>query len=299
MQRSFLWGLVLAAMGTAMVTAPLAAQRDFSDVQVEATRVAGGVYMLTGQGGNIGLSVGEDGPFIVDDQFAGLTDKILAAIATVTEGSVRFVLNTHWHGDHTGGNENLGKAGAMIVAHENVRKRLNPADFQEEMERSQQAPPDALPVVTFTDVVSFYWNGEKIKAFHVEHAHTDGDAIIHFANANVFHMGDTFFNGSFPYIDVGSGGNINGLIHAADRVLGMTNSDTQIIPGHGPLAKPADLRNYRDMLITLRDRIRTMVNDGMSIDQIVDADPTSNLRGSWAGNAERTVRAAAQNLGGR
>ncbi len=299
MQRSFSSALILAAAGVTIITAPLAAQRDFSDVQVEATRVAGGVYMLTGSGGNIGLSVGEDGPFVVDDQFAGLTDKILAAIAMVTEGSVRFVLNTHWHGDHTGGNENLGKAGAMIVAHENVRKRLNPAEFQEEMERSQQAPPDALPVVTFTDVVSFYWNGEKIKAFHVEHAHTDGDAIIHFANANVFHMGDTFFNGSFPYIDVGSGGNINGLIHAADAVLGMTNSDTQIIPGHGPLAKPADLRSYRDMLITLRDRIRTMVNDGMSIDQIVAADPTSNLPGSWRGNAERTVRAAAQNLGAR
>ncbi len=299
MERRVYSVLILAATGITIATTPLAAQRDFSDVQVEATRVAGGVYMLTGSGGNIGLSVGEDGPFIVDDQFAGLTDKILAAIATVTEGSVRFVLNTHWHGDHTGGNENLGKAGAMIVAHENVRKRLNPADFQEEMERSQQAPPDALPVVTFTDVVSFYWNGEKIKAFHVEHAHTDGDAIIHFANANVFHMGDTFFNGSFPFIDVASGGNINGLIHAADAVLGMTNSNTQISPGHGPLAKPDDLRNYRDMLITLRDRIRTMVNDGMSIDQIVAADPTGNLPGSWRGNAERTVRAAAQNLGAR
>ena len=299
MPRSFFRGLMLAAMCAAIVVVPLAAQRDFSNVQVEATRVAGGVYMLTGAGGNIGLSVGQDGPFIVDDQFAPLTEKILAAIATVTEGSVRFVLNTHWHGDHTGGNENLGKAGAMIVAHENVRKRLNPAEFQEEMERSQQAPPDALPVVTFTDVVSFYWNGEKIKAFHVAHAHTDGDAIIHFANANVFHMGDTFFNGRFPFIDVGSGGNINGLIHAADQVLGMTNSDTQIIPGHGLLAKPADLRNYRDMLITLRDRIRTMINDGMTIDQIAAADPASELSGTWGGNAERTVRAAAQNLGGR
>ena len=299
MPHSFCSTLTVTVAGFVIAVAPLTAQRDFSNVQVEATHVAGGVYMLTGSGGNIGLSVGDDGPFIVDDQFAGLTDKILAAIATVTEGSVRFVLNTHWHGDHTGGNENLGKAGAMIVAHENVRKRLNPADFQVEMERSQQAPPDALPVVTFSDVVSFYWNGEKIKAFHLEHAHTDGDSIIHFANANVFHMGDSFFNVSFPYIDVGRGGNINGLIHAADQVLGMTNSDTQIIPGHGPLARPADLRNYRDMLVTLRDWIRTMINDGMSIDQIVAADPTSHLPGTWRGNAARTVRAAAQNLGGR
>ena len=203
MQRRFLQ--LSGVLGACLVATPLAAQRDFSGVEIRTIPVADGVYMLMGSGGNIGLSVGEDGPFVVDDQFAGLTEKILAAIAAVSDGSVRFVLNTHWHGDHTGGNENLGKAGAMIVAHENVRKRMNPDEFLEVMERSQQAPPDALPVVTFSDAVTFYWNGEEIRAFHVEHAHTDGDAIIHFVNANVIHMGDTFFNGIFPFIDFASG----------------------------------------------------------------------------------------------
>ncbi len=295
MQRRFLQ--LLGGLGACLVAMPLVAQRDFSGVEIRTIPVADGVYMLMGAGGNIGLSVGEDGPFVVDDQFAGLTEKIVAAIAAVSDGPVRFVLNTHWHGDHTGGNENLGKAGAMIVAHENVRKRMNPEEFHEVMERSQQAPPDALPVVTFTDAVTFHWNGEEIRAFHVEHAHTDGDAIIHFVNANVIHMGDTFFNGIFPFIDFASGGAIDGLIHAADRVLSMVNSNTRIIPGHGPLAKQDALLEYRNMLMTVRDRIRTMLNDGMSVDEIVAADPASSFADSWTGNAERLVRNAALSLG--
>lgn len=297
MQRRFLQ--LSGVLGACLVATPLAAQRDFSGVEIRTIPVADGVYMLMGSGGNIGLSVGEDGPFVVDDQFAGLTEKILAAIAAVSDGPVRFVLNTHWHGDHTGGNENFGKAGAMIVAHENVRKRLNPEEFHEVMERSQQAPPDALPVVTFSDAVTFYWNGEEIRVFHVERAHTDGDAIIHFVNANVIHMGDTFFNGIFPFIDFASGGAIDGLIHAADRVLSMVNSNTQIIPGHGPLAKQDALLEYRNMLMTVRDGIRTMLNDGMSVDEIVAADPAAGFADSWTGNAERMVRNAALSLGGQ
>ncbi len=281
MQRRFFWGVVLAVLGTGLGTTPLAAQQDFSNVEITTIPLRGGVYMLIGSGGNIGVSVGEDGPFVVDDQYAPLTEKILAAIASITDGSVRFVLNTHWHGDHVGGNENLGKAGAMIVAHENVRKRLNPEEFPEVMARSQQAPPDALPVVTFTDGVTFYWNGEEIRAFHVAHAHTDGDAIIHYTNANVIHMGDTFFNGSYPYIDVDAGGHIDGMIHAAGAVLEITNSETQIIPGHGELATPDDLREYRAMLITVRDRIQVMVNDGMSVEEIVAARPTRDLDDEW------------------
>lgn len=281
MQRRFLWGVVLVVLGTGLGTTPLVAQRDFSNVEIHTIPLRGGVYMLMGSGGNIGLSVGEDGPFVVDDQYAGLSEKILAAIASISDGSVRFVLNTHWHGDHVGGNENLGKAGAMIVAHENVRKRLNPAEFREVMGNSQQAPPDALPVVTFTDGVTFYWNGEKIRAFHVPHAHTDGDAIIHYSDANVIHMGDTFFNGSYPFIDVDSGGDIDGMIHAAEAGLAIANSQTQIIPGHGELATPGDLREYRAMLITVRDRIQTMVNDGMSVEEIVAARPTRDLDDEW------------------
>ena len=293
-------GISAVVIGLGLLTAmPAAAQRDFSSVEIETIRVADGVYMLVGSGGNIGLSIGEDGPFVVDDQFAPLTEKIQAAIAAVTSGAVRFVLNTHWHGDHTGGNENLGKAGAMIVAHENVRKRLNPAEFRDLMGRSAQAPPDALPVVTFTDAVNFYWNGENIRVFHVEHAHTDGDVIVHFTNANVFHMGDTFFKGRYPFIDVDSGGGIDGMIAAADRVLSMVDSDTKIVPGHGTLGTPDDLRDYRNMLTTVRDRVRTMLNDGMSVEDVVAAKPTSDLDATWGTDPTRFVTLAARSLSER
>ena len=293
-------GSASVVIGLAVLAAmPAAAQRDFSNVEIETIRVADGVYMLVGSGGNIGLSVGEDGPFVVDDQFAPLTEKIQAAIAAVTSGAVRFVLNTHWHGDHTGGNENLGKAGAMIIAHENVRKRLNPAEFRDLMGRSEQAPPDALPVVTFTDAVNFYWNGENIRVFHVEHAHTDGDAIVHFTNANVVHMGDTFFKGRYPFIDVDSGGGIDGMIAAADHVLSMVNSDTKIVPGHGTLATPDDLRDYRNMLIMVRDRVRTMLNDGMSVEEVVAAKPTSDLDATWGSDPTRFVTLTARSLSER
>ena len=293
-------GIASVVIGLGLLTAmPATAQRDFSSVEIETIQVADGVYMLVGSGGNIGLSIGEDGPFVVDDQFAPLTEKIQAAIAAVTSGAVRFVLNTHWHGDHTGGNENFGKAGAMIIAHENVRKRLNPAEFRDLMGRSQQAPPDALPVVTFTDAVNFYWNGENIRVFHVEHAHTDGDAIVHFTNANVVHMGDTFFKDRYPFIDVDSGGGIDGMIAAADHVLSMVDSDTKIIPGHGTLATPDDLRDYRNMLIMVRDRVRTMLNAGMSVEEVVAAKPTSDLDATWGSDPTRFVTLTARSLSER
>jgi glyoxylase-like metal-dependent hydrolase (beta-lactamase superfamily II) len=290
--------MLFPAVVAGIVSVPLIAQqRDFSAVEIEATRVAEGVYMLTGSGGNIGLSIGEDGPFVIDDQFAPLTEKIQAAIAELTSGAVRFVLNTHWHGDHTGGNENFGQAGAMIVAHENVRKRMNPEEFREVMGNTNQAPPDALPVVTFTDAVNMYWNDENIHVFHVSHAHTDGDAIVHFVNANAFHMGDTFFRGRYPFIDVNSGGHVNGVIHAADRVLSMVDSNTKIIPGHGPLSTPADLQDYRNMLLTVRDRVRVLVNEGRSADEIVAAAPTADLNDVWGANPDGFVRNVALSLG--
>ncbi len=281
-----------------LAVVPLAAQQNIQDVQIKTISVADGIYMLEGRGGNIGLSVGTDGAFVIDDQFAPLTDKILAAIAEVTDKSVRFVLNTHWHGDHTGGNENLGKAGAMIVAHENVRRRLNPDEFGDVIGRTNQSPPDALPVVTFTDAVNFYWNEHKIHVFHVEHAHTDGDAIVHFVDANVVHMGDTFFNGRYPFIDVESGGGVNGVIAAAERILAVTNSSTKFIPGHGALSGPAEVRAYRDMLIEVRDRIQTMVNDGKSEDEVVAAKPTAELDATWGSKPERFVRGVYQSLAG-
>ncbi len=282
---------------------PAAAQGpDWDAVNIETVHVAAGVYMLRGRGGNIGLSVGEDGAFLVDDQFAPLTEKIQAAVAEVTEQRVHFVLNTHWHADHTGGNENLGKAGALIVAHENVRKRINPAEFPEVMGRTNQLPPDAWPVVTFNDAVTFYWNSEKIHAFHASAAHTDGDAVVHFTGANVVHMGDLFFNGTYPFIDVAAGGGIAGVIAAADRVLQLSNSQTKIIPGHGALSNPAELRAYRDMLVTVRDRVRRLIAEGKSEDAVVAAKPTEDLNESWGSDearVERFVRAVYQGVANR
>jgi glyoxylase-like metal-dependent hydrolase (beta-lactamase superfamily II) len=281
-----------------MQAGSLAAQ-DWDAVQIRTVPLGNGIHVLFGQGGNLGLSVGEDGAFLVDDQFAPLTDKIIAAIRSITPEAVRFVLNTHWHGDHTGGNENMGQRGALIVAHENVRRRMNPEEFRDLIGRSQQAPPDALPAITFSEAANFHWNGENIRTFHVEHAHTDGDVIVHFTRANVFHMGDTFFNGSYPFVDMESGGNVNGVIAAADRVLELANAETRIIPGHGDVGGPAELRAYRSMLMTVRDRVRELIAQGRSEDEVVLAGVTSSFGTSWSGNAERFVRAAYQSLARR
>jgi cyclase len=274
------------ATGLLIVTgvSSAAAQVNPDSVQITATYVGVGVYMLAGSGGNIGLCVGDDGPFLVDDQYAPLTPKIKTAIAAITPQPVKFVLNTHWHGDHTGGNEHMGDAGALIIAQENVRKRMSTEQLIEFLDmRTPPSPPIALPIVTFTEDVTVYWNGETIHATHAPHAHTDGDAIIHFENANVFHMGDTFFNGAYPFIDLSSGGGINGVIAAADRVLALANSRTRIIPGHGPLAGVQELQRYRSMLVTIRDRVATMINDGLSEGDVVRESPTAEFDAVYGG----------------
>ena len=286
------------ALGGGAVAGPVVGQQDMSQVEIETVRLETDLFMLMGQGGNIGLSVGDDGAFLIDDQFAPLTDKILAAVAEVTDQPVRWVLNTHWHGDHTGGNENLGGAGAMIVAHENVYRRMNPAEFADVVGRSDQAPRAALPVVTFADGVSFHWNGRHIGVTHVGEAHTDGDVIVHFPRANVFHMGDTFFRGRYPFIDVDSGGGVDGVIAAANLVLERSSEGTRIIPGHGDLAAPEHLRAYRDMLETVRMRVASLVANGRTEDQVVVAAPTSDLDGVWGENPERFVRAVYKSLSG-
>ena len=277
---------------------PAAGQQDMSLVEIRTIELESDLFMLMGRGGNIGLSVGSDGAFLVDDQFAPLTGKIVAAVAAVTGHPVRWVLNTHWHGDHTGGNENLGSAGAMIVAHENVYRRMNPSEFGELVGRSGQAPRAALPVVTFDSGVRFHWNGRHIGVTHIGAAHTDGDAIVHFPRANVFHMGDTFFNGRYPFVDVESGGGIDGVIAAANFVLERSSEGTRIIPGHGELAVPADLRRYRDMLETVRLRVVGLVANGRTEDQVVAAAPTADLDEVWGDNPERFVRAVYRSLAG-
>ena len=260
------------------------AQQDFSKVQIKTIPVAEGVYMLAGRGGNIGLSVGQDGAFLIDDQYAPLTDKILEAISTVTDKPVRFLVNTHWHGDHTGGNENIGKGGTVIVAHDNVRKRLAKGQFMKLFNVDiPPAPPKALPVITFADSVTFHWNDETLEVWHPQPAHTDGDAVIYFKNANVVHAGDLFFNGFYPFIDAGSGGSLEGVIAGADELLGRIDDNTKIIAGHGPLGNKTDLKAYRDMLATVHGRMAKLIKEGKNIDEIVAAKPTADYDAKWGG----------------
>ena len=260
----------------------LAQQQDFSKVEVKAEKLVDGIYMLTGAGGNIGLSVGRSGTFVIDDQYAPLTDRILAAIRAITPDPVRFVVNTHWHGDHTGGNENMGRAGALLVAHENVRRRMGAEQFNALFDRKTPPSPEgALPVVTFTDAITFHWNGDEIRVHHVPPAHTDTDSIVHFVKADVVHMGDVFFNGSYPFIDASSGGRVDGVIEAADRALAGTGASTRFIPGHGPAGTRADLQAYRDTLTTLRDRVAKLKAEGQSRDQAIAAKPTADHDAKW------------------
>jgi glyoxylase-like metal-dependent hydrolase (beta-lactamase superfamily II) len=266
--------LALAAIALA---APAAAQQDLSRVEIKVERIAPGVAVLFGAGGNIGLSYGEDGNALVDDQFAPLTDKILAAVRTVDPDPVRFVVNTHWHGDHTGGNESLGKRGAVILAHDNVRARMSTEQFLAAL--NQKVPPspkDALPVVTFGDGVTLHLNGDTLHVVHVANAHTDGDSLVHWQRANVLHMGDTFFHRqSFPFIDLSSGGSIDGLIRAVDTALAMTNSGSRIIPGHGPVASRQELAAYRVMLVDVRAKVQAGIRARRSLAQIQATKPAA------------------------
>jgi glyoxylase-like metal-dependent hydrolase (beta-lactamase superfamily II) len=265
------------------------AQDDFSNVQIETVPVAPGVFMLVGQGGNIGVSTGKDGAFVIDTQFAPLSDKIQAAVTAAGGGPIEYVINTHWHGDHVGGNANFANAGAVVMAHDNVRVRMV----------GDGADAAALPVVTFPDRMSFHWNGNDVNLIHVAPAHTDGDSIIHFTNLNVFHMGDTFFNGAYPFVDVDSAGSFDGVIAAADAVLARSNAATRIIPGHGALANRADLETYVTVLKTIRSRFQSLIDEGRSEDQVVAADVTSEWDATWGTgfmSPERFTRLAYQSL---
>lgn len=287
----------LAALGTSTGSAAAQDTSEWDSVRVVAQPVAGGIYVITGRGGNIGLSVGNDGAFLIDDQFAPLTDRIVAAVAEITDQPIKFVINTHWHGDHTGGNENLGEAGSILVAHQAVRDRLAMEwvweRFGAESQTVEARPESAWPAITFTRDITFYLNGDELHAFHAPDAHTDGDAIIHFRNANVVHMGDTFFAGRYPFIDVGSGGSIQGIIAAAARVLEMVDDDTRIIPGHGPVSGRAELQAYHDMLVGIRDLVQDAIARGLTLEETVAAGITDEYD-----NPEAVVTAAYLSLQG-
>lgn len=290
----------LVLLAAALSATALQAQTNYDTIQVRATAVARGVHMLVGAGGNIAVAVGDDAVFIVDDQFAPLTPKIQAAIAALTSKPVKFVVNTHWHFDHTGGNENFGKAGAMIVAHDNVRKRMSTEQFIAALNRRDPASPAAaLPVVTFSDGVTFHINGDSVVVTHVVPAHTDGDAIIRFLKANVVHMGDVFNNAGLPFVDLSSGGSINGIIAAAEQVYAMTDAQTKIIPGHGALTNRDRLKQYREMLVALRDRMRREVAAGRTVDQVIALKITEAYAKDFPGGHERFVRLLHEELSKR
>jgi glyoxylase-like metal-dependent hydrolase (beta-lactamase superfamily II) len=280
-------GRSLAALAAlALSLAAFAQEPDFSNVELKTTKLAPGVAMLEGvggfAGGNLAVSYGEDGPVVVDDQFVPMVPKIVAAVRALQDRPIRFVINTHWHFDHTGGNEPLSGAGAVIFAHDNVRKRMSVDHFSKLMNRSFPASPQgALPVVTFGDGVTLHWNGETIRVQHVAPAHTDGDSHVWFERANVVHMGDTFVNGFFPLVDIESGGTTAGLIASADAVLARANDATKIVPGHGPLAARADLAKFREMLADVKARVEKGIASGGTMEDFIATKPLADLEPEW------------------
>ncbi|MGZ6143897.1 MAG: MBL fold metallo-hydrolase [Myxococcales bacterium] len=257
--RSFLLSLLAASAVSAQ-------QRDFSKVEIKTVKVAGNVYMLQGSGGNIGLTVGDDGVAMIDDQFAPLSPKIHAAIEKLSPKPVRFLINTHWHFDHVGGN-GLFADSAAIFAHANVRKRMI-AGAKSPFGDIPPAEPKALPIVTFEQGLSLWWNGEEIRAIHVQPGHTDGDTVIWFTRSNVVHMGDDFFTTGFPFVDLDSGGSVTGLIGAIDVVLGQIPKDAKIIPGHGDVSDVEGLRKFRSGLDEMVGVVKKGLAAGKSVEQL-------------------------------
>ena len=260
--KNILQNYVLASLALLACTAATAQNMD--NVTIKVTPINGSVYMLEGRGGNIAVSIGEDGVFVVDDQFAPLSQKIIAAIKTISDKPLVYLVNTHHHGDHTGGNANMNKAGATIIAHQNVRDRMS----QVPSRASDDIKKAGLPVITFNDKLSLFFNEEHIAVFHVDNAHTDGDALLYFTQSNVLHTGDTYFSGRYPYVDLNSGGSIQGYIAAFKKTLLIIDDQTKIIPGHGTVSNKAEYQAYLEMLESAVAAVQTEIDKGMDVHQI-------------------------------
>jgi glyoxylase-like metal-dependent hydrolase (beta-lactamase superfamily II) len=280
---AFATAMLLGGAAIAQQAPPAAPPVDFSKVEIKTTDLGDKVYMLEGQGGNMTVAVGDDGIIMVDGEFAPLHDKIKAAIATVSPLPIKYLINTHFHGDHTGGNEPFAKDGAVIVADPNVKARLAAGTTNGLTgAKVPPAPADALPTKTYTNSTRIVLKGRVAELKHIANAHTDGDTYVWFKTANVLSTGDTFTNGRYPNIDFANGGNIKGMIAATDVYLKLVNDNSRIVPGHGPIADKAALMDYRTMLITARDRMAKLVKDGKSEDEVVAAKPFADLDAKWA-----------------
>ena len=298
-QRSFgRWLLTLA-----LLLAPLSAgAQEERNVTLAVTPVRGSVSMVHGvggfAGGNVGVSVGDDGLFVIDDQLEKVSPKLLAALAALSSHPLRFVINTHWHGDHSGGNAALQTGGAIVLAHDRVRERLVTVARKEAQERAAGGAP-GLPVLTFQSDITLHLNGDTIVVFHVPPAHTDGDSVVYFKKANVIHTGDLFLSRGYPYVDLGSGGNFEGFIGAAKRILALCNEDTKVIPGHGEIAGRREVAFWHDTLSTIRDRVRALIEEGKTLQEAVAAKPTADLDQGMGANfvsSDQIVEAAYRSM---
>jgi cyclase len=279
--RKLLFALVSPVMLLAAQAALAQQQQDFSAVQIKVHKVAGNFYYLEGQGGNVGVLVGDDGVLMIDDQFAPLTEKLVAAIKTISTKPIKMLVNTHIHGDHTGGNENVGKMGVQIIAHDNVRARLIRG-----VNGAPPAPAVALPVVTYGDAIGLHFDGEDIEVHKLPPAHTDGDSYIRFPKADVIHVGDVFRSVGYPIVDGNNGGTVKGTLAALQQVIDLAGPNTKILPGHGTVSTREDVMAFRDMIAGLQTKISDMIHQGMTLEQVIAAKPTADLDAKY-GEPER------------